>query len=111
MSVVGAFVLSLDEIVVGVAVFQQFVDLREFPPSAFAGLGLAEGFTNHLHQVVQLLIGLVLLDECGYLLVVQPESLAFIEEVKHLGEELLVVEVVLEIDVFSIFNGHADETS
>ena len=81
-------------------------------PPAFmlCGLRFAEGFADHLHQVVQLLIGLVLLNQRGDFRVVQPVMLPTIKQVEHLRKELLVVEVILEVDVLARGDAHADKT-
>ena len=96
-------------VVVGIAVLQQLVYLRQPPPSAFASLGLAEGLTNHLHQIVQFLIRLILLDQRRNLLIIKPEALTRIKEVKGLGEELTMLEIVLEVDV--AIHAHTDKSA
>ena len=62
-------------VVVGIAVFQQFVNLRQAPPPALSCLRVREGLANHLHQIVQFLIRFVLLDQRGDLLIIQPVAL------------------------------------
>ena len=81
-------------------------------PPAFllCGLRLAESLANHLHQVVQLLIGLVLLNQRGDFGVVQPVMLPTIKQVEYLRKELFVVEVVLEVDALARGDAHADKT-
>ena len=59
---------------------KQFADFLEAPPAGLLTLlGTVEGLANHLHQIVQLLIGRILADQHGYLVVVQPESLIIIK--------------------------------
>ena len=61
---------------------EQLADVAQTPPLALLRfLGSAEALANHLYQIVQLLEGLVLLDERLDLVIVQPESLACIEQV------------------------------
>ena len=98
-------------VVVGIAVLQHLVNLRQPPPSAFASLGLAEGLAYHLHQIIQFLIRLILLDQRRNLLIIKPVAFTLIEEMKHLREELLVFEIVLEVDVLIVIDRHADEAS
>ena len=86
-------------VVVGITLRETLADVAQGPPLAFALLGLAEGLADHLHQVVHALIRLVFLDEHLDLIVFQPVALTVIKEVKSLGEELLMIEVVIEIDV------------
>ena len=99
-------------VVVGESFFQQFVNLGQRPPSdLLRGLWFAEGLANHFHQVVQLLIGFVFLDQRGDFLVVQPVVFAFVKQMEHLRKELFVVDVILEIDVLSRGDAYADETA
>ena len=46
-----------------------------------------------------MLIRLVFLNQRGNLIVIQPEPLTRIKEVKRLGKELIMIEIVLEIDM------------
>ena len=85
---------------VGIARGEQGTDVSQTPPlTNFTIIRTAEGFANHLHKVVQVLIGFVFLNQRGNLIIVQPEALAFIKEVEGLGKELLMIEIILEIDI------------
>ena len=88
------------------------MNLWQRPPAfLLCGFRLAEALADHLHQVVQLLIGLVLLDECGDFSVVQPVMFTAIKQVEHLGVELFVPEIVLEVDVLARRDAHTDKAS
>ena len=85
---------------VGIVLRQDDADVAQAQPSPCCLiLRTAEGFANHLHQVVQLLEGLVLLYQRLYLRFVQPIAFTFIKEVERLGIELSMVDGVFEIDV------------
>ena len=66
---------------VGIATGQCLADVAKTPPTAqLFFLGTTEGLPYHLHQVVQLLERFILLYQHLYLIVVQPEALAFIKQ-------------------------------
>ena len=96
---------------VGIAVFQELVNLWQTPPSSLASLWLTEGLADHLHKVVEPLIRLVLLNQSCYFVIIQPESLTIIKQVQGLGEELAMIKIVFEIDVLAALNLDTDETS
>ena len=67
-------------IVVGIAFRQFLADFFQRPPlSLLRCFRLAEGLADHLHQVVQLLERLVLPDQRGYLVVIEPIALIIIK--------------------------------
>ena len=99
-------------IIIGETAFQQLMNLWQRPPTGLlCGFRLAEGLANHLHQVVQLLIRLVFLDQRGDFRIIQPVMLALIKQMEHLRKELFVIEVVPKIDILPRGNAHADKTS
>ena len=85
---------------VGIARGEQGADITQTPPLALLIIiGAAERLANHLHQIVQMLIRLVFLNQRGNLIVIQPEALTLIKEVKCLGKKLPMIKIVLEIDI------------
>ena len=95
---------------VGVAPGQELADVAQAPPAGLLiFLGATEALANHLHHVIQPLEGLVLLYQHGYLAVVQPETFPLIKQMKGLGIELLMTDIVLEVDV--AIDSDADKTA
>ena len=86
-------------------------DFARSPPTPLAILGFAEGLGNHLFQGYGALIRLVLLQQFGYLVVVEPETFVIIYQVQHLGEQLLMLEIIGIVYVLAVGNANTDKAA